>query len=175
MSDGFEDARQQRNWLERLGEKIPGFRGFQDRELRRDVDKMQREYLSEQVTTLKRQARQLAQVYTDAARLGELDRMERLDRRLEGLSQSIRFSDYGATGLFDVEKIGEAELDKIYQLDLSVVEDVEALAQAVAALPRPGDGDLAVAIDAILHQVGEIEQKWSARGTVINDIVHTAG
>src|SRR5689334_15331538 len=36
MTDGFEQAKAQRNALERLGAMIPGFRGFQDRELRRD-------------------------------------------------------------------------------------------------------------------------------------------
>jgi hypothetical protein len=34
---GYEQAKANRNVLEKLGEKIPGFRGFQDRELRRDV------------------------------------------------------------------------------------------------------------------------------------------
>ena len=46
MTTGFEEAQERRNWLERLVDKIPGFRGFQDRELRRDVDKMQREHLA---------------------------------------------------------------------------------------------------------------------------------
>ena len=31
MANGFEEAAGRRNWLERLGEAIPGFRGFQDR------------------------------------------------------------------------------------------------------------------------------------------------
>ncbi len=175
MSNGFEEAKRQRNWLERLGEKIPGFRGFQDRELRREVDKLQREFLADRITALKRTARARAQAYTDAAQLGALDRFERLDRRLEGLSQSIRFSDYGATGLFDVEKIGEAELEKIYALDLSLIEDVESLAASVDALPRPGDGDPASAIDALVDALGRVESKWSTRGTVFNEIVQTAG
>ena len=53
MSSGFDEAQIRRNWLERLGEKIPGFRGFQDRELRREVDKLQREYLSAETLRLK--------------------------------------------------------------------------------------------------------------------------
>jgi hypothetical protein len=40
MTNGFEEAQGHRNWLERLGDKIPGFKGYQDRELRRDVDRM---------------------------------------------------------------------------------------------------------------------------------------
>jgi len=46
MTNSFDEAKAQRNILERLGEKIPGYRGFQDRELRRDVDRTLREHLA---------------------------------------------------------------------------------------------------------------------------------
>ena len=61
MERGFDEAKSQRNWLERLGEKIPGFRGFQDRELRREVDKLQREYLASEITRLKSDLRKLVE------------------------------------------------------------------------------------------------------------------
>ena len=175
MSKGFDEARAERNWLERLGEKIPGFRGFQDRELRREVDKMQREYLAEQLTAIKRVTRQAAEAYTDAGRIGDLDRFERIDRRLEGLSQSIRFADYGASGFFDVEKIGEAELESLYRHDLSMLSEVESLAATLETLPSPGADSPVAATAAVLAQLAELEQRWSARATVINDIVETAG
>ena len=53
MTNGYEEARGQRNWLERLGDKIPGYRGFQDRELRRDVDRQLREHLAAELGRLK--------------------------------------------------------------------------------------------------------------------------
>ena len=49
MNDGMERARERRNILEELGAKIPGFRGYLEAELRRDVDKMQRDWLAGQV------------------------------------------------------------------------------------------------------------------------------
>ena len=80
MTNGFDEAKAQRNWLERLGEKIPGFRGFQDRELRREVDKMQREYLAGSIADLKGVVRDRARSYTDAAQIGSLHLFDRLDR-----------------------------------------------------------------------------------------------
>ena len=109
MSNGYEEARGQRNILERLGDKIPGYRGFQDRELRRDVDRLQREHLASELGRLKSVLRERARDYTDAGKIGVLSRFDRLDRQLDGLSQAVRFSDYGATGLFDPVKIGDAE------------------------------------------------------------------
>ena len=75
MTDGFDEARQQRNWLERVGEKIPGFRGYFDRELRRDVDRMQRQHLSRELGRIKTAVRSRARDYTDAGQIGLLRRL----------------------------------------------------------------------------------------------------
>jgi hypothetical protein len=175
MINGFDEAKAQRNWLERLGEKIPGFRGFQDRELRREVDKKQREYLAASIGELKRGVRNQAQAYTDAGQIGSLHLFDRLDRRLDGLAQAIRFSDYGATGFFDVEKVGEPELEKLYEFDLSVLDDLRALEESLSAIAAPGAGDPVAGVEGALEKLTGLEEKWSGRRTVINDIVETAG
>src|SRR6185295_5880248 len=95
MSDGYDEARANRNFLERLGEKIPGYRGFQDRELRRDVDRLLRERLATELGRLKALLRDRARAFTDAGKIAALNGFDRADRQLDGLSQSIRFSDYG--------------------------------------------------------------------------------
>ena len=174
MTNGFDEAKAQRNWLERLGEKIPGFRGFQDRELRREVDKMQREYLAGSIADLKGVVRDRARAYTDAAQIGSLHLFDRLDRRLDGLSQAIRFSDYGVTGFFDVEKIGEAELEKVYEFDLSLLGEIEDLTGSLSAIPSPGQGDPEAGVEAALQKLSDLEERWSGRGTIINDIVKTS-
>ena len=43
----------------------------------------------------------------------------------------IRHASYGYSGFFDQVKIQEAEFDRIYQYDLSLVTDVEALEASV--------------------------------------------
>jgi hypothetical protein len=170
---GLEAARGERNLLERLIARIPGFGGFQERELRRDVDKLQREYLSEAVHRVKRRARDAARAYTDAGRIGVLDRFGRLEGRLDRLGESIRFADYGTSGLFAVEKIGEAELQGLYEHDLALLDDLDLLAAKVDELPPPGDGDPAAALDAILGVVADVEAKWSRRETEISRVVQT--
>src|SRR4051794_5465894 len=135
MTNGYDEAKAQRNLLERITAKIPGFRGFQDRELRRDVDKLEREHLAAEIGRLKGALRERARAYTDAGQIGALQGFDRLDRQMDGLSQAIRFSDYGATGLFDAVKIGEPELTRIYEFDLSVLQDLTELESALSAVP----------------------------------------
>jgi hypothetical protein len=172
---GFEEAKAQRNVLERLGDKIPGFRGFQDRELRRDVDKLQREHISGEIGRVKTALRDRARAYTDAGQIALLGPFDRLDRQLDGLSQSVRFADYGASGLFDAVKIGEAELQRLYEFDLSLLDDLGALKTAAGSIPAPGgQADAGAALDQVQQQVRAIEEKWRGRERVISNVVRGA-
>jgi hypothetical protein len=166
MPNGYEEAKAKRNVLERLGDKIPGFRGFQDRELRRDVDRLLREHLASEVGRLKGALRDRARSYIDAAKIGALNGFDRLDRQLDGLSQAIRFSDYGATGFFDPVKIGEAELERVYQYDLSVTDDLAHIESEIAAVPAPGGDDPAPVLDRLQEAVRILEDKWRRREQV---------
>ncbi|MEA2601706.1 MAG: hypothetical protein QOF89_2698 [Acidobacteriota bacterium] len=172
MSNGYEEAKAQRNVLEKLGEKIPGYRGFQDRELRRDVDRLLREHLASELGRLKSALRDHTRRYTDAGKIGALTGFDRLDRQLDGLSQAIRFSDYGATGLFDPVKIGEAELARLYDFDLSVVDDLAQLEAGIAGVPAPGGEDPAPALDHLQQAVRALDDQWKQRKQVIGNAVH---
>jgi hypothetical protein len=167
MSDAYQDARANRNFLERLGEKIPGYRGFQDRELRRDVDRALREHLAAELGRLKALLRDRARAFTDAGKIGALNGFDRLDRQIDGLSQAVRFSDYGATGLFDPVKIREAELARLYEFDLAVVDDLAQLASEIAALPAPGGDDPGPALERLQQSARALDGKWRQREQVI--------
>jgi hypothetical protein len=164
MTDGYDAARGRRNALERLGEKIPGFRGFQDRELRRDVDRLQREHLAAELSHIKGALRQRARAAADRGGLEGLGAFERLDRQLDGLAQSVRFSDYGAAGLFDPVKIGEVELEKLYEFDLALLDEVAALADEAAGAD----------LERLEERVRALADRWRRRETVISDVVKTA-
>jgi hypothetical protein len=171
---GYEQAKGTRNVLERLGEKIPGFRGFQDRELRRDVDKLQREHLAGELGRLKGIVRDKARSYTDAGQIGALNGFDRLDRQIDGLAQEVRFADYGATGIFDPVKIGEPELQRLYEFDLSVLDDLSALAADLDAVPAPAaDSAAPDALTRAQQRLSALSDKWHQRKQVISDVVRS--
>jgi hypothetical protein len=174
MTNGYEQAKGQRNLLERLGAMIPGYRGFQDRELRRDVDKAQREHLASELGRAKSALSSRARDYTDAGQIAALGAFGRIDRQLDGLQQTIRFSDYGASGLFDPVKIDEPALERLYAFDLSIVEDLGAVEQAIAAVPAPGSGDSGPALDRVRELVHALDDKWRQRRDVIGQVVQPA-
>lgn len=171
MTNGYEEAKGHRNVLERLGDKIPGFRGFQDRELRRDVDRMQREHLASELGQLKAEVRDRTRAYTDAGKIGALGGFDRLERQLDGLSQAVRFADYGASGLFDAVKIGDAQLQRLYEFDLTVLDDLAQLRTLIVAIPSPGSADPAGALDQAIQRARALDDKWKQRELVISNVV----
>lgn len=168
MNQGFEQAKSQRNWLERLGAKIPGFGGFLDRELRRDVDKKQREHLAAEVGRIKETLRGKARGYADAGAMAALDGVERVEKKLDGLSQTIRFADYGASGLFDVEKIRADQLDRLYEFDVQWVDALAQLKAEIEALPAGADN---AALGAALAHAEALAAHWATRSQVISSVV----
>jgi hypothetical protein len=173
---GYEQAKAQRNALEKLGEKIPGYRGFQDRELRREVDKLQREHITAELGRLKAAVRDKTRSYTDAGQIGALNGFDRLDRQIDGLSQSIRFADYGASGIFDAVKIGEAELQRLYDFDLSILDDLAGVEADIAAVPAPGqspESNPATALDKAQLRLRALDDKWRQRERVMSEVVQS--
>ena len=125
---GFSDR------VERWLARIPGVRTYRDREHRRETDKQLREHLASQ---LQEARTQLKGTILDLSKKGQLDLLEELDRlssRIQQMADSIRYASYGYSGIFDLEKIREEELDRIYSVDLSLVDDLDGIRAKVAEL-----------------------------------------
>jgi hypothetical protein len=117
----------QRNWLERLGEKIPGYGGYVTKERRRDVDKLHRDHLADRLRAAKQPLNELMRELSSAGRLFEVGPVDRVLKKIDQIENRVRFAAYGYAGFFDAVKIGEPQLDRIYQFDLALVERVEQL------------------------------------------------
>src|ERR687894_1614170 len=128
----------QRNWLERLGDKIPGYSGYVEKERRRDVDKLHREHLAERLRATKQPISDLVRELSNSGRLFEVGPVDRVLKKIDQIENRVRFASYGYAGFFDVVKIQEAQLDAIYRFDLALVEKVEELERQARSLAERG-------------------------------------
>lgn len=129
MAKVQETIREQRNALERLVMRIPGFRGYLDRESRREADKLLREHGAER---LERVVRELHEVVARSA-LDELEDLHDLSNEVDKLRAELRFADRGYSGFFDEIKLGSAKaLDAVYERDERIVDQIEQVVAQVA-------------------------------------------
>ena len=150
----------QRNWLEKLTSKIPGYSGYVDRESRRDVDKLHREQLADRLRRDKEPLTEVMRDLTNGGRLFEVTPIDSAIKKLDKLENRIRFATYGYAGFFDVVKIEQAQLDAIYRFDLALVEHAEKIEASInnlkaqagtAAGLKAGTAEVTAAIDEADH------------------------
>jgi hypothetical protein len=172
MDNGVESARSQRNFVERIGAKIPGFRGYLEAELRRDVDKMQRDWLAAQVDRGRGALQGTIRDWSRTGNLANLDLASSIEKGLDRLANRIRHADYGSSGFFDPVKIREAELDRLYAFDLALIATVESLADRIEMLPgTAAEPDLRTLLDAV-HAA---DRQFDERATVFEDVTQKGG
>ena len=130
MAKVVRDAlRAQRGSLERLIERVPGFRGYLGREQRREADKLLRDHGA---ARLERVVRDLNGAIAKAS-LEEIGEHQELVTQVEKLRAELRFADRGYSGFFDDVKLdGHAALDAVYAQDERIVLQVEEIAAQVA-------------------------------------------
>lgn len=163
MEPILDKARASQNLLERIAGSIPGFKGYRERDLRRDADRAQREHLARQ---LEEQKAKLSDIATRSMQAGSLELMNDIEtarKRLDKLVARVRYADRGYSGFFDAIKVDEAMLGRVYQFDLDLLADVEGvraatLEAATAADVKAGLGALIARIDAADAHLSDREQ-----------------
>jgi hypothetical protein len=174
----LDKARAGQNALERLMNAIPGFKGYREKELRRDADRLQREYLAARLDDNKKALNQLA---ADATRRGGLapgsregggldviNDIETARKRLDKLVNRVRYADRGYSGFFDPVKVDEGQLDRVYLFDLGLIDGVEAIQAATKA--AQGAPDVVTAVREITARVDALDTRLVDREAILSGI-----
>jgi hypothetical protein len=164
-----KDHAAQRNVLERVLQRIPGFKGYLEREYRRESDELQRNSLADRLQRAKRAIDELARQLADAAEVDTLPQIDRLRARIDRLLGRIRGAMQGYSGFFDLVRIDVPLLDRVYQHDAALNEQVDVFAQAAGQLPGKCD-QAPTAVVGLLGQLDEIERHWDAREDMLKGV-----
>ena len=167
MADLHEKAVSQRNLLERLGAKIPGFKGYMEKETRRDADKIQRDFVADELFG---QKAQIKRALDDAIMGGDLDGImpyEKLMGRIDVVAQKIKNAPRGYSGIFDTIKIGEDQLARIYEFDVSLTEGAEEVAAKVGQLGSADKERKQVLVREATDLVNKLEEYFSRREEIL--------
>ena len=122
-----------RNWFESILRYVPGFRGYLEKEYRRESDYLARTWMADRLQRSKVGLDDFMRALVDAANLDVLPPCERLRSKLDGLISRIRSAVRGYSGIFDFDgfvgnivlKFGESCMTSV--LGLLVKEEMERL------------------------------------------------
>ena len=154
MDPILDKARAGQNALERLMNAIPGFKGYREHELRRDSDRVQREYLATRLDECKKKLNDVANALTRQGNLDAINDVEAARKKIDKAANRIRYADRGYSGFFATIKVDEAMLGRVYEFDLQLLAGVD---QVRAAADRSHLGDMITALDALDTKLNERE------------------
>ncbi len=164
----LDNARAGQNALEKLMNAIPGFKGYREKELRRDADGLQREHLAKQLEGGKRALDEVALAATRGGSLDAINDVETARKRLDRVVARIRYADRGYAGFFDTVKVDEAALERVYQFDLGLVTSVDAIMQA--ARETAGAPDTQAALRRLITQIDALDQGLGQREQILSGL-----
>ena len=145
MEDFFQKVTSQQDPFKKLASFIPGFKGYIERQNRRDADKVLRDTVARRFEDQWRRASQLQSDMVSNGQIAFVDDMEKAAIKLRTFIDKISTAPRGYSGMFDAVKINEKELESIYQFDAAFfdlaeqvgrgLDNVEASLGDPAALP----------------------------------------
>ena len=169
MGDLYERVSDSRGWLEKLVGKIPGYKGYKEKEMRRDSDKLLRDALAAQMAVLRQRMDDLQKQMISAGRFEYLDEMGNATTKLQTFIDRVQKASYGYAGLFGAVRVKEDELDRLYDFDNQLMGYSERLTTSLSSLETaiPSGEGLADAVRQILSICAEANQTFDMREQVI--------
>src|SRR4030043_633533 len=121
---------------------IPGFKGYVERQSRRDSDKLLRETIADRFEEQWQRISSLQRDFISSGEIQYVDDLEASAIKLRTFADRVRRASRGYSGLFDAVKINEAELAALYEYDAQMlglaVEEGKAVDNGEA--PIGGEG-----------------------------------
>ncbi len=132
MSDQIsEKVSSEMDFFKKIASKIPGFKGYIERQNRRDSDKLLRDAIADR---FEQQVQRITTLQRDLIAEGDIlyvDDLESASIKLRTFVDRIRRAPRGYAGLFDAVKINTEELDKLYEYDAAMLDQVDEVSRAV--------------------------------------------
>ena len=132
-SDVLSKVQGQMNLPERIAAFVPGFRGYKEKEIRRESDRLIRNHLYMKLQIERTDLKDLEQNLADRRYFDVLTDMDRLVAKMDRVVEKINHASYGYSGFFDAVKVNEGNLDSMISFDNKLLDGINALTAEVDA------------------------------------------
>jgi len=131
MTDMYQNVTNQVDPFKKLASYIPGFKGYIERQNRRDADKLVRDTVARRFTELWTRTSNLQKDLISAGKIELVDDVEQAALQLRTFIDKISTASRGYSGFFDAVKINEKELEQLYNFDLAFLELADQVSHAL--------------------------------------------
>lgn len=134
MPDIRQQVEEDRGLLKKIQMVIPGFRGYRKREDIRAADSILRLQMADGLVRVREGLEESRQAMTDDYQTKNIDRIGGVINKARTLEGKVRHAEQGYSGFSPAVRIVEAELNRLYEYDASMIDTIQRLDSAQAAL-----------------------------------------
>ncbi len=164
----------ERSLLEKIMGYIPGYRGYKEKELRRESDRLVR---MEVVNRLKAAKTAFRRTFANPSMVQKLSgddayKFDALNARLDRVTQRIDRAVAGYAGMFDAIKVKEDKLDSVIKQDLGLIEKAESVKADIEKTIsiEPGTDEWRTTMDALISKIEELDSLVDERSTILRGL-----
>jgi len=172
--DYLKKVERERGLLEKIMSYIPGYRGYKEKELRRESDRLVR---MEAVNKLRAAKDSLKSSLANPIIVQKISgedsyRLDTLIYRLDRVAQRIDRAVAGYAGIFDAVKVREDKLDEILEHDLKLIQSADKIKKDVKQMVslEPGTDDWRKALEELIARVGDLDDLVDRRADILRGL-----
>jgi hypothetical protein len=117
--------------FKKIASKIPGFKGYIERQNRRDADKLVRTTLFNRFRELEDSVSSLQRECLSAGDIEDVGKIEATAIKLRTFADRVRTARRGYSGLFGAVKVNEEDLTRLYEYDAAMLDLVDTMKSAI--------------------------------------------
>jgi ABC-type transporter Mla subunit MlaD len=172
MSANYENIRKQRGAIEAFFGNLPGYKGYKEKEMRREADRLLREALVRDFTIQLDRVTAVQNTVLEKLGLEWMGALGALKTALQTLIDRIRHAPQGYAGFFDAVRVKEEQLDQLEAFDQQLVGELEEIKAALDALEQAASDpvSLQAALSAATQVVRATADLFAQRSKVITGI-----
>jgi hypothetical protein len=173
--DVYAQAKSQMRLSERIAAALPGFRGYKEKELRRESDKLVRNNLYLKLTKDKDNVKSISQKIADKRYMDVLTDIDRLSAKMDRITEKVNHASYGYAGFYDIVKIKEDSLDRMITFDNQLLDEVNTLTASIEELKTQllsnNFANLKDKIQTIADKFELLEDTFDKREQIISGVI----
>ena len=170
-NDVSSNVQGQMRLSERIAAFIPGFRGYKEKEIRHESDRLIRNHLYLKLSIEKTDLREIEQKLADRRYFDVLTDMDRLLAKMDRVVEKVNHASEGYSGFFDAVKVKEENLDHMIDFDNKLLDAVTSLATEIddfkADLASGATTNLKTRVQNVTDKLESLENTFDQRNEVI--------
>jgi hypothetical protein len=172
MSAEYERIKGEQGRLESFLSKVPGYKGYKDKEMRREADSLVRGALVRDFTDQLNRLTPIQNTLIDNGAIDLVGSLGAVKTALQTLIDRIRNAPQGYAGFFDAVRVKEDELDKLEQFDQQLVGEVTKVSASIDVLDKAvqANADVKPAIASTSSTIQEVTTLFNKRTSVITGV-----